>query len=174
MFGSFFTPMLIGAGMGLLNGGVKGAIKGGVTGGAGGAVSNLVPAANGLLPAKATAANVGNFLEPTMPQIGGANLYANGVVPPIPDPSVATPLMTSTPAAQGGMKLMPGEHKWMDGLSGLNIVPPNLGGQPQQQMPTAPGGGVNRGGQVSADAITQLIAGMKLPQKDKRLNLFWG
>jgi hypothetical protein len=171
---NFFMPAAVGAGLSLLSGdnplkAVKKGVTSGATGSLLGGATSFTPAANGLNPAQA-------MMTPTMPEIGGANLYSSGVAPAIPDASKAMPLMTSTAPKDGGLGIMPGEWDWMK--QGKGMFDPAamslLGGQqqPQQQMPTS-SAGMKQANAPSSDEIAKLLASIKIPEREKLLNLFW-
>lgn len=160
------VPILMGAGIGAAGGLLKGKnpIKEGLIGGAtGGISSKFMPAANELEAAKA-------MQTPTLPEIGGANLYSSGVAPAIPNAAEAMPLITNTPAKAGG--LMPGEWDWMK--QGIDPAALSLlgGQQPQQQMPSS-SAGMKQANAPSADEIAKLLASVRIPEREKLLNLFW-
>lgn len=188
--------MLIGAGIGAVGsmlGGrspIKGAATGAALGAAGGAFQGMMPASFGLKSAGAAAGGStigGNMLEPTLAPIGMANSFnmaTNAPLPAIAGSSAlgTAPLITSTAPSMGGMlaqnsaEVMPsagfniGEYLTPQNMLGAALVA-GQGGQPQQQV-QAPSGGMSAGKAPSMDAITSLLATNRIPERQRRMNLF--
>jgi hypothetical protein len=199
------VPILMGAGLGAASGLLTGKdpIKQGLIGGAtGGIADKFMPAMNGLKAAeaaapevaKSAASNAGNFMAPTMPEIGGANLYGGaapytGITgstgeiganmghvakfsapPAIPNASSAKSLISSSSPAAGGLKVMPGKDGGMFDYRALSLLG---GGQSQSQWPSSSSGGMKQANAPSADEIAKLLASVRIPEREKLLNLFW-
>lgn len=195
MFG-LLEPMLIGAGVGalgsLITGGspLKGAAMGGALGGGGAAIKGMMPASFGLEGAKvaesASAASAGgNMLAPTLPEVGMANSFNMATNAPLPAVAGAgtAPLMTSASPEMGGMMASNSGVPMAGGGFNLSeaFTPQNMlgaaslasqGGGQQQPQISAQGGGISKGQAPSMDAISSLLATTKIPQRQKRMNLF--
>lgn len=200
MFTGLLEPMLLGAGIGAIGSALggrspfKGAATGAALGAAGGAISGMMPASFGLKGAEAASAASGagastvggNMLEPTLAPIGMANSFnmtTNAALPAVAGSSAlgTAPLLTSAAPSAGGLlaqnspEVMSGGFNISEYLTPQNMLGAALvagqGGQPAQQI-QAPSGGMSAGKAPSMEAITSLLATNRIPERQRRMNLF--
>lgn len=118
---------------------------------------------------------------PAGAEVGMANSFdlANKYTAPVA--STTSPLMFSNAPSAGGMlaknsaEVMPGGFNYKDYLTPQNMMGAasviSQGSAPQPQV-QAQGGGVSKGQAPSMDAIASLLSTAKIPQRQKRMNLF--